>query len=489
MSIKKARDAIGLSYPTPSFKKYWWEQISIPSARIDRSYSPIPEIQRVHDHPARIRLLSGAARLGKSLFIATEVVPWSFHSSLIWLLGPDYAQTRQEFLYIVEALVSIGATDSSMISLPQTKSQACVLETKWGCTIESLTTQDPQKIASKAPDIIFMCEPGQIQDGILERAIERLTTKRGPIVLGGTFEANDYTWFQDDWFRWRKWPNPEDAKSFSVPMWANTYTFPQGREDPEIIRLEQTLPKDEFLRRVCGIPTPSRRLIVGDIWKPTDTKGQPHHVGYHPFVRKSENGNLKPVELFIDPGWGTDSFYYVGVIQWDWDEALGREKFHVVDEIAVQRHTHQQVAQLAMTKVWWPNVVGIVAEPWGGESHSLGTQSAIEAWAETTKIPSVRAAPRLPLDDRVAFLRDIMNDPVYNVPLIFFNESTTERMQWEMTHWRRANVKSNATRQPRPSDLNCDALKALASWLTDRVRHAGTPARPVVREMRSSWYA
>jgi hypothetical protein len=410
-----------------------------------------------------------------------EAIPWAFHSDLIWLLGPDYTQTRQEFLYIVEGLVSIGATDSNKISMPQTKAQPCSLETEWGCTIETLTTQDPEKIASKAPDIIFMCEPGQIQDGIYERAIERLTTKRGCLVMAGTFEENTYTWFADKWAKWRHWPNGEDARSFSVPMWANTHTFPGGRQDPEVLKIERTLSKDAFLRRIAGIPTPSRKLILGDIWLPKLNSGKANHVGWYPFIRK-ENKELKPVELFIDPGWGSESYYYVGVVQKD------AGKYRVVDEVAVQQMTHKEVAKLCMTKSWWPNVSSFVVEPWGGESHSLGNQNCIEAWVEETRMNTFIPAPRLPLDERITYLRDCLRDPETGEANIVFNEKTTPRIQWEIGHWRRSNVKSNASKPPSPSKMHCDGIKALASWLTVQDKAAST-TRPVVRTLKQkSWY-
>lgn len=485
MSIKIARESIGLTYPTPAEKRKIWSKIQVPSARIgEEGYRPVPEIEKVHMHPARVRHLSGAARLGKSLFMAMEAIPWAFHSNLIWLLGPDYAQTRTEFIYIVEALISIGGTESRMISLPQAKSQPCSLETNWGMTIETMTTQDPEKIASKAPDVIMLCEPGQIQDGILDRCIERLTTSRGALILAGTFEENTFTWFQDKWFKWRKWPNREDAKSFSVPMWANTYTFPEGKTDPEILRLEALLPRDQFLRRVCGIPTPSRRLILGDVWKPANSDGTPNHVGWHPFTRKiltGANPILKPVELFVDPGWGGDSYYYVGAVQWETDDQ-GNETYSIVDEIAVQYMTHQQVCHLAMSKIWWANVVGGVVEPWGGDNHSLASNTCIEEWREHTRL-NLRAAPKLPLDERIGFLRDTLYDPVLGRSRLFFNEKSTPHIQGEASKWRRRTIRSDATKAARPSELHCDGLKGLASFLTDRMPSRTLGRRPIVREV------
>lgn len=478
MSLLKARQSIGLTAPTKKQKEEIWRDLRVPSARIYEGYVPVERIAAVHHNPARIRLLSGGARLGKSLFMAMEAVPWTFHADLIWLLGPDYMQTRQEFFYMVEALVSIGATNSALISMPQHKAAPCSMETTWGTQIETMTTQDPEKIASKAPDMILLCEPGQIQDEIWDRASERVTTKRGGIILAGTFEDNTYTWFQDAWFRWRKWPNDEDAKSFSVPMWANTYTFPDGKDDLEVKRMEATLSRDVFLRRIAGIPTPSRKLILADVWRPKKSDGNPHHVGYFPFIRKSQSRNLNPVEIFIDPGWGSESYYYVGAVQKSINDQ-GREVFHVIDEIAVQHMTHQQVAQLAMSKDWWNNVTGGVAEPWGGDSHALGSKTAIEEWAEHTKV-NLRAAERVPLDDRISYLRDTLYDPVHEEPRIFFNEERTPHIQHEIGHWRRRNTRADATRAPKPSDLGCDGIKALASYLTEQKRFTYSPKRPIV---------
>lgn len=481
MSIKLSREEIDLTYPTSSFKQYWWDKIRIPTARIEHGYKPIPEIEKVHFHPARIRLLAGGARLGKSLFIAMEAIPWAFHSNLIWLLGPDYAQTRQEFIYIMEGLVSIGATSSHLISLPANKSHPASLETEWGCHIETMTTQDPEKIASKPPDIIFMCEPGQIQDGIYERARERLTTRRGPLVLAGTFEDNSFNWFTDHWSRWRKWPNDEDARSFSVPMWANTYTFPNGRNDTEVKLLEATLDRNTFLRRIAGVPTPSLKLIVGDLFNPKLRNGEQFHIGWYPFEKWEGNGIIKPVSIYVDPGWGSDSYYYIGALQWDFDEH-GMEIYRQIDEIAVQKKTHKQVIREVQSKNWWPNVISGVVEPWGGEQHPLGNRSVIEEWADHAGM-ILESAPKLPLDERIGVLRDHLICPDTGKPRIYFNEKTTPRIQYEMKHWKRVNQRSAPTKPAKPSLMNCDGLKGLSAWLTNR-RRPIVFNRPKVHDVR-----
>jgi hypothetical protein len=268
-------------------------------------------------------------------------------------------------------------------------------------------------------------------------------------------------------------------------MWANSFTFPEGRNDPEILRLEAGMPKDQFLRRVCGIPTPSRKLILGDVWKPRLGDGTPHHCGYYPFVRKDEHGFLKPVELFIDPGWGDDSYYYVGAIQWEVQD--GREVYKVIDEIAVQHHTHQQVARIAQSKNWWANVTGGVVEPYGGAQHSVGSSNSVEEWAAHASI-NIRMGPYMPLDERISFLRDALHDPSLGRPRIYFNDKMTPRIQYEAGHWRRQVIKSNALNPGRPSELHCDGLKALASWLTERVKgNYDIPNRPTVKELEYVW--
>ena len=57
--------------------------------------------QEIHDCPARLIMVTGGVRAGKSQFLAMELLRYIFkQDGLIWIVGPDYEQAKGEFDYM-----------------------------------------------------------------------------------------------------------------------------------------------------------------------------------------------------------------------------------------------------------------------------------------------------------------------------------------------------------------------------------------------------
>lgn len=435
-------------------------------------YQPNRIIRQAHFHPARALLIAGGVRGGKSLSTAMEVLPWTFHSRLIWLAAETYDLSRQEFEYILEALLSLDLTSAGHFSMPRMRYSPCLVDTVFGCRIETRSLTDIETFASKAPDLVAICEPGQAPAATLAKSRERLSTRRGRLWMAGTFEDIKESWMEDVWRRWVRWPNPESGKSYAVPTWLNKVSFPGGRLDPEMIALRNSYPTtNEFLLRCAGVPVAGSAMVIGDYWQ------HRKHVVPALEYRPVHQGAPLPVELTIDPGYSGGSHYVVLAIQ-----HLGATKL-IIDEIAVQSKVHEAVIEICKSKPWWRNVIGGTIDPYAGGNHIYGALSPQESWERLAGV-RLRLPPRLGVEEYVSNLCAELRDPQSQQSRIAIS-SRCSRLIWEMTHWRKK--KSQGGDYSQPSATNCDAVKALGYYLADRsfTRLAG--GRAEVKESNFSF--
>lgn len=428
---------------------------------------------QAHHHPARAKFVAGGVRGGKSLGTSMELVTWARHSNLVWLAANSYDLCRQEFEYITEAMLSLELTDKSLISIPKNRYNPCSLTTIFGSRYETRSLKDVEAFAARAPDVVAICEPGQAPPESLKAARERLSTRRGLLWMAGTFEDIPQAWVEDVFRRWVRWPNPESGKSWAMPSWLNRRSFPGGRQDPEMIALQNSYPNiQEFLLRCAGIPVASSALVIGDYWNPQK------HVVPQVHFRPVHDGGLLPVQIAIDPGFSGGSNYVVLAIQ-----HIGPTAF-IIDEVSVQGKVHEEVIELCKQRPWWPNVIksnGGTMDPYASQSHWYGSLSPAETWERKAGI-RLRIPPRLSVEDTVSILCTTLRDPQTAQTGLVVSPKA-QRLIWEMTHWRKKRTQGGSFAEPTKN--NCDAVKALGYYLADRqyVRLAGgTHGQPRVRE-------
>lgn len=456
-SITEQRASIGLTTPTAAERDYIWSQLSIPQASVYKETGGLkfhPLVKRLHNGPWRFVSLGGGLRGGKSLGEAGEATVWLPHSNLIWFAAETYDLCRQEMEYLAEAVVSLG-WDAS-ISLPKKRYDPASIETTWGCQVESRSLRDlgalqaSGALTSRAPDIIFICEPGLAPAETLNQAMERLTTRRGRLWMAGTFEQSN-TWFVDTWRKWVRWPNADMGKSMAVPSWLNTASFPGGKMDPEILRIKRSYSTlKEFLVRWGGIPMTSVLLVMGDYWD--ERKHVSESAQFQPYDR---DGVKQPVYLMADPGYSGTSVYAVLACQRYGDN------FVIFDEVAAQSLVHEEVIDECRRRPWWPHVTSGVIDPYAGVNHIYGSVSPQEIWWRYGRVPMV-AAPRLDVSEAVSRLQHVMRDPQNSRSHVTINP-VCKRLVWEMTHWRRVQTREGLGK---PSDNHCDAIKALAYFMS-----------------------
>ena len=144
---------------------------------------------------------------------------------LMWLVGPDYPQTREEFGYIREWSKRCGwevqASDRQDGSLHMTVSHP-KLPGVVEVVTKSATNED--SLGSVAPEFIIVCEAGQIPETARDRIRGRSSTFNARIIWSGTFENKDakqtFVWFERDAKQYFDHPTARRC-AYRLPIWEN----------------------------------------------------------------------------------------------------------------------------------------------------------------------------------------------------------------------------------------------------------------------------
>ena len=401
-------------------------------------YRPYAEQRTAHNSEARIRLIAGGERAGKSRSAAMEVAGRFLEGQLYWLVGPDYDLCRPEFTYLVESLESLDAIET--LSTPSGQSNRMTLRN--GTVIATRTAQRALRLAGQAPDGILGCEAAQLSYEAFLRLSGRLAERRGWLWLSGTFEGSR-GWYAEKFRAWQT-DNPDQAASFSIPSWSNRTLFPGGREDPEIRRLETTYPSDLFQERFGGAPCPPVSLVFREF-----------EPAAHVRSIQDAYESFDNIEIAVDPGYA-GAYAVLAVAQ------RGAEVF-VLDEVYMQYAMTSQVIEACKRRSWWPYVRSGVIDIAGRQHHAMPSQ--IEMWLAQARIRL--RSHRVLLQDGIERLRTFLRDPGNGEPRMTVN-SRCQALIREFGNYRYHEPQEHHPVSEQPIDADNHAIKALCYWLYDR---------------------
>ncbi len=408
-------------------------------------YAPSPEQLAAHASDARIRLIAGGERAGKSRSAAMELVGRFLGGRLYWLVGPDYELCRPEFEYLVEAFARLDAIEK--LSFPVTNQ--CRLTLRTGARVVTRSARDPARLAGEAPDGILACEAAQIPYEAFLRLRGRVAERRGWLWLSGTFESS-LGWYAEKYAAWQG-PNRDNAASFSMPTWANRALYPSGRSDPEIRALEATYPLAAFRERFGGVPCPPATIVFTEF-----------QVSRH--VRSVEAAAVGAVEIAVDPGYA-GAYAVLALVRTP-------DGVAVVDEVYARHAVAASVIAECRRRPWWARVIGGVIDIAGRQHH--GAASQIEIWQSLAGL-RLRSRP-VGVRDGIDRLRTFLQDPATGQPRIAVDPRCRALIE-EFGRYRYHGEIDGRPISEEPIDRDNHAIKALAYWLYDRFGPVARPAR------------
>jgi len=437
-------------WPTVAQKAHTFQQVG---------YKPSEVQWPIHQSGAQVLLIAGGERSGKSRSSAAEVLartPWCHRSGQVAVVAQEYDQSRSECEYLIGDFEKLGLLTGTP-SLPKQGTWSWdVIKGTIGFETISLSRAGVRELTGrgKAYDIVLICESGLVSYDTLLGALGRVSETRGLIILSGTLWDN-HGWYAE-LYKSFEGPNIFNGAVFALPTWANLAVYPGGEDDPEIKRLRDTLPADDFSRRVAAQLVPSPARIYPEFECTTHVK----QIEYDP---------EQPVYLAVDPGY-RPSRYAILALQIVTDGTM--EIVNQIDEIWEHDKTHHDVIEMCRARNWWHGVTQAI----GGhetKQHQAAASTA-EVWRnlvgtvendpEDFSFTTFNAGRVL---DGIVRVKTFLSDPALKVPRYYCAPGCTGTQQEFQVYKRRTDSKGGVASEE-PQDKDNDAMDALRNFLVQR---------------------
>lgn len=363
-------------------------------------FEPTPEQAEILAASYRFNLVAGGEQAGKSRLAAAYLLSHVFDPEklgLYWLVGADYAETEREFHYLVEDFTQLGLlrhatkrVDPGQILLAD------------GTRIITKSAKDNRRLAREAPDGIIGCEASQLSVSTFERMRGRTAPAKGWLFLAGTFEreGDGAFWYQALWKAWQS--GADDRKSWSLPSWTNLHMYPGGRQDPEIVKLEQESSDEYFMERIAGSPVPPRGLVFQDFRPDIHIRD----IAYIPG---------EPVYLWVDPGY-SGSAYAVEAVQ------IINDRPQIFDEVYEKGLVTEQIISIIQQRTWSKDVRHGTVDVYAYQHH--GQHPLAEQWQAPPPdgLGLFMASNRVGIPEGTERLKTFLKiNPLTNEPGIIFS--------------------------------------------------------------------
>lgn len=204
-------------------------------------YEPHSDEQwAVHNSTARFRIPCCGRRWGKSKSAGHEMTAALMDlekpEGYYWIVGPTYKLGEKEFRIVFRDLVNklkIGNRIKKQFNVNQGNMR---IEMPWGTVCEVVSAEKPDSLLGEGLDGVIMSEAAAHKSETWDRFIEpALSDKRGWAIFPST--PKGFNWYQGLW-QLGQLPQYPDYQSWRLPTWSNRVMYPGGREDPEILRIE-----------------------------------------------------------------------------------------------------------------------------------------------------------------------------------------------------------------------------------------------------------
>jgi len=231
-----------------------------------------PEQWAYHNSTSRFKVPVCGRRFGKSTMAGRDVEPELFlPNRRYWIVGPNYDLGEKEFRVIWNDLI-IGrelGKDKRVKKAYNKKQGDMYIEFPWQTRIEVRSAQHPESLVGESLHGVIMSEAAKHRTDTWERYVRAaLSDWRGWASFPTTPEGQN--WLYHLW-QFGRDPDFPDYASWRFPSWYNRVLYPGGREDPEILLIEQTTSREWFEQEIAADFTAFVGKIYGEFQ-------EDHHV-------------------------------------------------------------------------------------------------------------------------------------------------------------------------------------------------------------------
>lgn len=223
----------------------WFKQIN---------YTPHPEQMLYHNSLARFRAPCCGRRFGKSMMSARDLEPkLLLPNKRYWIVGPTYALGEKEFRVIWQDLIvglKLGRDPRIEKSYSPKQGNMFINFTDRNTIVEVKSADNTDTLVGDALDGVIMSEAAKHKENTWDKYIRpALSDKRGFADFPTTPEG--FNWYYDLWLLGRD-NSLQAYESWRFPSWKNTFVFPNGEQDEEIVLQKRTMPKEAFDQEIAA---------------------------------------------------------------------------------------------------------------------------------------------------------------------------------------------------------------------------------------------
>ena len=192
---------------------------------------------------ARFIIACCGKRFGKSVSASKEIeVVLTQPNTVSWVVAPSYSTSEKIFSLVYQDLVVHKGYKPNKYSA---KDQYLEFDWDGGKSILcGKSAEHPGGLIGEGCDLIVIDEASKVPN--LKKIFEMylrptLSDKKGKIIFIST--PDGYGYFYELYLRGQSGKN---WHSFNAPSWINEYSFPLGKDDPDLIEARSTLSKEIY---------------------------------------------------------------------------------------------------------------------------------------------------------------------------------------------------------------------------------------------------
>lgn len=300
-------------------------------------YRPHSVQRQIHQAAARsrFRFVTAGRRTGKSVAGGHEFMPDVFSVYYnqsqydgkmnrweAWIVGPNYTDAEKEFRVVYSDIERLGITfDKPGTYYDATGGNMHISLFGGKFQIHAKSGMHPESLVGEGLRKVVLSEAAKLKPSIWYRFIRpTLADYHGGVLATSTPEGKN--WYYDEYLKGLDESMPE-YYSLRMPSWTNPYSFPLGKEDPEILSMATGMSAERFNQEIGA----SFEDYLGSVFKNWDEALHVGAVPYDPelpvfvctdygftnpavmlFLQIDVFNNVRVIEEFYQPGLTNDEF-------------------------------------------------------------------------------------------------------------------------------------------------------------------------------------
>ena len=236
-------------------------------------YRPHPGQMRLHYPPKDARFIVAVCgrRWGKSVSASKEIeLVITQPKKRAWVVAPTYSSSEKVFREVWHTCITEKQMPTRRASYKD-----MYIEFEWGSVFEAKSADNPPSLVGEGLDLLVLDEAAKQKKRTWEMYLRpTLSDRKGKAIFITTPEG--YNWVHELYLRGFE---DEEWYSFRSPSWENSYAYPKGEKDEDLLEAKRNMSIEIFEQEYEALFT----TFAGRVY-PFDRNVHMGSIGYDPML-------------------------------------------------------------------------------------------------------------------------------------------------------------------------------------------------------------